>query len=907
MRFVKIPLGCLLAVLTLAVGSQAQPDFGCDDIIRSSNDVLRIPYHCGKPGDTVLLPIILDNDSTVTAFQFLIEFDTTWLRPVFIRDSSCAIYDDVNHTCIAWNVDTNFISHLITGRMLKTDTTSGEFGIVIDTINQFTVNLFEKRKNVIACNGVPELDVLDSLPPGDDTVFYIKMAVKSTVPDQQLIAYKFFSSNIFIVDDSVFPPDTTWFNGCNTSQMVVAWYKGKKQDGIHDSIENYQIYPNTELGYTFWFRADVGCVAPTPNPTVILAATPATIQIGQNSVLSWTSTNADSVVVRNESNTRLVDPDNGQTSGSITFTPPTTGVFNFTAQAYGQQGKTATDNASVTVNTGGTGTGPTMSVSGLQSSYDQGTLISFTITATNTNSSQITIAASNLPANASFGNGGQVTGVSPLSGTFSWTPDFNQKGFFTITFTGSHTGGTSTLPVTFEVKELKFDRLFSTSRPNNHPVGGRPGKSGIAFPIDLVTSQTVYGIQFDMFYPADVLRVDSFVTTARIPEYVVYDNIGLTPGEIRVVTFGLNNEPVDDTNTTAVLHAMMTLDSSAAPWTDCVVKLDNGRESVNPDPQVGSLPLVTDSGVVVVDSLGDVNLDRFVDVADVVNIVAYIIGAFPLVERQFEVADIMGNDSVNVFDLVADVNMIYGVFLPQPAPPAPDQVASLTLTYNDIAGGSTDVLVVRSEIPQEVAGVQMQLNYDPAVVSFGKPVLTQDDAGYALHSNDNGQGRLKILLYKFARYDSGEFMQPGEVELVEIPITAYSNLQADDKTRIRLTEALMSNTVAGAISVQGIDKPLPSKFTLSQNYPNPFNPITHIQFAFGLSGTGATQQEVSLDVFNVLGQHVTTLFAGTYPAGEYKVSWDATDKNGRRVATGIYLYRLRIGEEYMTRKMLFLK
>jgi len=215
--------------------------------------------------------------------------------------------------------------------------------------------------------------------------------------------------------------------------------------------------------------------------------------------------------------------------------------------------------------------------------------------------------------------------------------------------------------------------------------------------------------------------------------------------------------------------------------------------------------------------------------------------------------------------------------------------------------------VVRSEIPQEVAGVQMQLNYDPAAISFGKPRLTQDVAGYALHSNDNGQGRLKILLYKFARYDSGEFLQPGQVNLVEIPITAYQNLQSDDKTQIRLTEALMSNTVAGAIAVQGIDVPLPSKFTLSQNYPNPFNPLTNIEFAFGLSGTGATQQDIALDVFNVLGQHVTTLLKGSHPAGEYKVSWDATDKNGRRVATGIYLYRLRVGDEYMTKKMLFLK
>ena len=337
MRLVKVPLGCLLLVMILATGSQAGPDFGCDDIVRSTFDVLRIPFHCGIPGDTVLLPVILDNDSTVTSFQFLIEIDTAWLRPVFTRDSSCAVADQTG--CLTWNVDTTFIAHLITGRMLKTDTTSGEFGMVIDTVNQFTINLFEGRKNIMACNAVPEFLTLDSLPPGNDTIFYVKMAVKPTVPNKRLIAYKFFSSNIFIVDDTVFPPDTTWFNGCNTSQMVVAWYKGKKQDGIRDSVENYQIYPNTDLGYTFWFQADSACVGPVPEPTVALSAIPATIQIGQNSVLSWTSTNADSVVVRNEANTRLVDPDNGLISGTITVTPTTTGIFTFTARAYGQQEK----------------------------------------------------------------------------------------------------------------------------------------------------------------------------------------------------------------------------------------------------------------------------------------------------------------------------------------------------------------------------------------------------------------------------------------------------------------------------------------------------------------------------------------------------------------------------------------
>jgi len=899
MRFVKIPLLGVLLVMVLAGGSQAQADYGCDDLTRSAFDVLRIPFHCGKPGDTVLLPIILEHDSIVTSFQFLIEYDTNWLKPVFIRDSSCAVADETG--CLSWNVDTTFIDYLITGRMLKTDTTTGEFGLEIDTINQFTINLFQGLPNVMAANMIPEFVTLDSLPPGDDTIFYVKMVVDSDMPHKQLAAYSFFESDIFIVNDTVFPPDTTWFNGCNTSQMVTAWLVEP------DSTVGYQIYPTTDLGYTFWFEADTACTPVIPDPTVVLTASPSSIQMGQTTSLGWTSTDADSVVIRTSSGVRLSDASNGSTSGTITWSPSTAGSFAFSATAYGINGNTAVASATVTVTSTPIGDGPTLSVWGLAGPYNQGELISFTITATNTNGSQISIIASSLPANASFGTGGQVVGVSPLNGNFSWTPDFNQSGNFTITFTGSDSQGSTIYPVSFQVVELQFDRLFSTSSEGNRLAGGLRGRSGIAFPIDLVSSQTVYGIQFDMFYPSHIIRVDSFVTTARIPEYVVYDNIGLTPGEIRVVTFGLNNEPINDTNTTAILQAILTLDSSAVPWTDYTIHLENGRESINPDPGIGSLPLVTDSGLVEIDSLGDVNLDRIIDVADVVNIVAYIIGTFNLPPRQFEVADVITNDSVNVFDLVADINVIYGVPLPAPAPPVPGDNAVLALDYGDVPGGSSAVLVVRSEIPREVAGVQLQLNYDPTAVSFGSPRLTQDNVNYALHSSDNGQGRLKILLYNFARYDSGDFMQPGKVDLVEIPITAFANLEADDKTKIRLTEALLSTTVAGSISVDGIDAPLPTSFTLNQNYPNPFNPSTTIAFTVGVSAGGAVQQPVRLDVYNILGQHVTKLLEGNYAAGDYEVVWHATDKNGRRVATGIYLYRLKIGDEHKTKKMLFLK
>jgi len=885
--------------MAVALDSWAQDHVGCDDLTKSSLDIVRVPYFKGRPGTTVLMPVILEHDSIVTSFQFLVQIDTNWLRPVFTRDSSCAIGDETG--CIVWNVDTTYIEHLITGRMLITDTTSGEFGPVIDTVNQFTVNLFQQKENVIACSMVPEFTTLDSLPGGDDTIFYVKLRVDPDMPHGTLARFTFYESDIFTIDDSVYPPDTTFFNGCNTSQMVTAWRNAQ------GGTDNYQVYPNFNLGYNFYFQCDTAYVPLDPAPTVVFTADPTSIVLNASSALSWTSAYADSVVIRTSTGTRLTGSANGSKSGTIIYTGTSVGTFSFTATAYGTQSRTAVGNATVTVTSGGGGgTGPSVTVSGLLDSYTQGEQIEFVVTATNTTANQISITASQMPSNASFGTGNQVIGLSPLSGTFSWTPDFNQSGSFQVLFTATDAGGSTPRYVTMQVEAIQYDRLFSTSKAGNRPVGGLPGRADIQFPIDLVSQQTVYGIQFDMNYPSVFLKLDSFIQSIRTPEYVVYENIGVTPGDVRVLTFGLNNEPVIDTTTTAVLYAMFTIDSSASPWTDLVIHLDNGRESVNPDPFYGSLPLVTDSGLIAIDSLGDVNLDRSIDVADVVNIVASIIETFVLTPRQFEVADIVHDLSVNVFDLVADINTILLTPIPTPAPPDPDQTAVLALSYGDIVTGGSEMVVMNAEIPDEVAAMQFEINYDASAVSFGKPVKTAADAHYTLHYNDNGSGRIRILLYNFASYVSGDFIQPGNVDLMEIPVTAKTGITSGDRTKIRLTEALLSTSVAQKINVDGIEPPLPTGFTLHQNYPNPFNPSTTIQFEIGLSDEGG-DQNVRLDIFNILGQHVTTLVDGTFPPGEYDVTWDATDKTGQRVATGIYLYRLKIGDERKTKKMLFLK
>jgi hypothetical protein len=94
---------------------------------------------------------------------------------------------------------------------------------------------------------------------------------------------------------------------------------------------------------------------------------------------------------------------------------------------------------------------------------------------------------------------------------------------------------------------------------------------------------------------------------------------------------------------------------------------------------------------------------------------------------------------------------------------------------------------------------------------------------------------------------------------------------------------------------------LPQEYTLEQNYPNPFNPATEIEYSIPM------RSDVVISVFNVLGQHVRSLFEGKRAAGTYQVVWDGKGDDGLPVATGVYLYRLQVDNQIKAKKMLLLK
>ncbi len=127
---------------------------------------------------------------------------------------------------------------------------------------------------------------------------------------------------------------------------------------------------------------------------------------------------------------------------------------------------------------------------------------------------------------------------------------------------------------------------------------------------------------------------------------------------------------------------------------------------------------------------------------------------------------------------------------------------------------------------------------------------------------------------------------PGGMKPLHAVVESYIEMKSDS-----VSKALAENPTQVELT--------PTQFALIQNYPNPFNPETVIKYMLPNSGY------VSLRVFNIQGQEVTTLVDAYQSAGRYEVSWDGRDHSRRPVAAGLYFYQMRAGDFRQVQRMVF--
>lgn len=129
----------------------------------------------------------------------------------------------------------------------------------------------------------------------------------------------------------------------------------------------------------------------------------------------------------------------------------------------------------------------------------------------------------------------------------------------------------------------------------------------------------------------------------------------------------------------------------------------------------------------------------------------------------------------------------------------------------------------------------------------------------------------------------------------------YNGSYAQGATTVQSGSAIKFTTTPPVmVAAQTRTSAVPTEFYLAQNYPNPFNPETTIEFALPRAS------HVTLVIYNLLGQRVTTLTDAFLPAGVHRLRWNGKGSFGDRVSSGIYIYRAQTALGTLSRKMVLL-
>jgi hypothetical protein len=241
---------------------------------------------------------------------------------------------------------------------------------------------------------------------------------------------------------------------------------------------------------------------------------------------------------------------------------------------------------------------------------------------------------------------------------------------------------------------------------------------------------------------------------------------------------------------------------------------------------------------------------------------------------------------------------------------------------NILSGGSYPKMIVSAELTG--TNPRNPADYTTSVIYSGEPdafrtISVKDSLGVVTTSYTN----TAVFASKVQAHFNGDaldFDNDGDRELLASFQTSNINITTTTRTWNPTTSkydtvvtkvpnpkswAMMRFEFTGVgTGVEGRETTFitPDDYLLGQNYPNPFNPSTKIEYVLPID------KKVTLRIYNIMGQVVRTLVdAEQQIAGRHTVTWDGTNQNGARVASGVYIYSLEFGNFRKTRQMTLLK
>ena len=213
--------------------------------------------------------------------------------------------------------------------------------------------------------------------------------------------------------------------------------------------------------------------------------------------------------------------------------------------------------------------------------------------------------------------------------------------------------------------------------------------------------------------------------------------------------------------------------------------------------------------------------------------------------------------------------------------------------------------------------VRFSLDFDPAILRHPDASLGSDATAAALvfDASEVDSGRFGMAL----ALEPGQSFRAGTNEIAIVTFAVQAGVLADS-TRVdfgdrpipraaRDVDGILLSALwrSARIRLEHPDSAddgssgLPFAFGLDQNHPNPFNSETEIGFAVPRAC------QVVVKIVNVLGEEIRTLADARFQAGNHRVHWDGKDDHGRLVASGVYLYQLRVGGLSNVKKMSYIR
>ena len=294
-------------------------------------------------------------------------------------------------------------------------------------------------------------------------------------------------------------------------------------------------------------------------------------------------------------------------------------------------------------------------------------------------------------------------------------------------------------------------------------------------------------------------------------------------------------------------------------------------------------------------ALGDADFDSDTDINDVLAVVDFILEEDFPTEDEFRNVDVNVDEEINIADVIMMVDIIYG-----------GNARTMAFDINEIAyvdlihDYKNYKLGLSIDYSGPVRGIELELEYDDKMVNILSTDLSKTQNDVLVTSNRRENGRVKVLV---ANLNSG-MIENDQNMYLSIP------LQFDGNDYQVSTVSLKGITIVGADGsiIKSIArtesseiKAIPVSFALQQNFPNPFNPSTEIRFDL------PENDNVTLAVYNMMGQKIKTLTSGNMSPGYHSIIWNGTNDAGAKVATGMYFYSINTSSFQSIKKMLFLK